>query len=317
MPEILLCGSEGEQFLFENTLSTFGADDKRRGSVVLTAGDQMFRQFDTGYADFWVHVRAALSSANGGLNRNFVEITSGTTVIAALRSVSPSSGSVSLVRYDGNSAGPTFPSTGFEFVNYDIRIQVSGGNTTVTFYRNEVLRHRVTYAGALLPNSVLIQYMGDASNHEVWVQDVIITDGIPTVGMELATMVPAAVGSYDDFTNDYTALDDLGYDPSTTIYSTTPGDRESWFFSDPEFNLGNKVIYAVAMTTVAQTDLAGLVGDFQPFMRLDAINYAGAALGAINVSPNAFTTVWTANPATTAPWDVAELTGLEAGIQAI
>ena len=57
MPEILLCGAEGEQFLHVNALDQFGADDKRRGSVKLIAGEQMFRQFATGYADFWVHFR--------------------------------------------------------------------------------------------------------------------------------------------------------------------------------------------------------------------------------------------------------------------
>lgn len=318
MPQILLCGSEGEQFLFENTLSTFGADDKRRGSVLLLAGDQMYRQFPAGYADFWVHARIALNAGGStGFNRNILEISSGTTLLAALRSVTGNSNAVASVRYDGQASGPIFPQTSHEFVNFDIRVQVSGGNTTVSFYRNEVLRHRVTYAGSLQPNSLLIQYQGETSNSEVWVQDVIVTDGIPTVGMELATMAPAAVGSYDDFTNDYTAIDDVGYDASTTISSTTPGDRESWFFADPEFNLGNKVIYGVAITTVAQTDLASLVDDFEPFLRLNAINYAGPALGANNISPNAYTTVWTANPATAAPWDVTELTGLEAGIRAI
>lgn len=318
MPEILLCGSEGEQFLFENVLSPFGADDKRRGSVVLDAGDQMYRQFSSGYADFWFHIRMAVNASHaGGVNRNIVEISSGTTILAALRAVTPNTADVASIRYDGIAAGPIFPSAENQFYNYDIRIQVSGGNTTVSFYRNEVLRHRVTYASALLPNSVLIQYQGEYGNSEVWVQDVIITDAIPTVGMELATMAPSAVGGYDDFTNDYTAIDDAGYDASTTISSTTPGDRESWFFADPEFNLGNKVIYGVAITTVAQTDLASLVDDFEPFLRLNAINYAGAALGANNIAPNAYTTVWTANPATAAPWDVVELTGLEAGIRAI
>lgn len=318
MPEIILCGSEGEQFLFENTLSSVGADDKRRGSVVLTAGHQMYRQFASGYADFWVHARIALSTNNGGgASRDFVEIISGTTVLAALRAVTTSSNLVASVRYDSQDVGPIFPSADDVFVNYDIRVQVSGGNTTVSFYRNEVLRHRRTYASALLPNAVMIQAQTDSAGGETYVQDVIITDALPTVGMELATMTPSAVGSYDDFVNDYTALDDVGYDSSTTISSTTPGDRESWFFADPEFNLGNKVIYGVAMTTVAQSDLADVVTDFEPFLRISAVNYAGDDLGADNVAPNAFTTVWTANPATTAPWEVVELTGLEAGIRAV
>ena len=318
MPGILLCGAEGEQFLFENTLTTTGADDKRRGSVAVPNGSQMFRQFSTGYADFWVHARMALPTP--GPNQHtlaVLTIFNGSTVLARITAVSGSNSPTVQLRFDGQDVGPTFPADDLEFVNYDIRIVVAAGNTTVSFYRNEVLRRTVTYASALLPDAVLFQHASPTSGGTLYVQDVIVTDALPTVGMELATLVPSAVGSYDDFTNDYTAIDDFGYDQSTTISTTALGDRESWFFSDPEFNLGDKVVYGIAMTTVAQTDLAGTVDDFEPFLRIGATNYAADELGANNIAPNAYTSVWKLNPATAAPWTVAEITGLDAGRHAV
>jgi len=53
---IIVCGAEGEWALYNNTLSTVGADDKRRGSVQLTAGETMFKAFSGGN-DVWVHTR--------------------------------------------------------------------------------------------------------------------------------------------------------------------------------------------------------------------------------------------------------------------
>ena len=192
---------------------------------------------------------------------------------------------------------------------------------TVDFYRNEVLRRSVTYvdsSGFTLPNTVTLnsrtnEFDEDDTNY----QDVIITDALTTVGMELATLVPSAVGNFSEFTNDYKAIDDSGYDQSTTISTTAANQRESWFFADPEFNLGDKVIYGVAITTVAQLDLAGAISDFAPFVRIGGINYDQSGIGANSTAPNAYVTLMQLNPSTGAPWSKEELVGLETGIMSV
>ncbi|WNL50654.1 hypothetical protein RPALISO_65 [Ruegeria phage RpAliso] len=322
MPEILLCGSEGEQFLYENSLQSLGKDDKRRGSVLLSAGDQMYRRFDQEYDDFWVHCRLAVHGITGigkTTNLPIISVMSNETTLATIRSNMAAQSQIGSLRFDAMDTGPSFPAEHRTFLNYDIRIVATGDNSCeVYFYRNEVLRRRVTLNTALRPNAVQIQYQAaDPDLASVWIQDVVVTDGIPTVGMELAVLVPSAVGNYDDFSNDYSSIDDLGYDQTTVMSSTTIGDRESWFFADPEFNIGDKVIYGVVMTTVAQLDLANNLNDFEPFLRMNATNYATVGIGANEIAPNAYVSVWTTNPATGAPWNMAELRGLEAGLRAI
>ncbi|QJA43166.1 hypothetical protein [Phaeobacter phage MD18] len=325
MPEILLCGAEGEQFLYENTLDLRGADDKRRGSVKVELGQQMFRQFSGSYSDFWVHFRVTCTETHHNRHSGILmEIRSGVEPIARLYSEAMDDTDYVDFRFDaadsgGYVEGPAFAHGLEDFVNYDIRVQTDGGTRTVSFYRNEVLRYQVSYAGVSgLPNAVQFNSRTNWVNEdETFYQDIIVTDGLPTVGMELATLVPSAVGSYSDFTNDYTAIDDAGYDQSTVISTASAGDRESWFFSDPEFNLGDKVIYGVAVTTVAQTDLLGTISDFEPFLRIDGTNYPAAQLGANNVAPNAYTVVYTSNPATTNPWQQEELVGLESGLRSV
>lgn len=336
MPAILLCGAEGEQFLYTNTLDPHGADDKRRGSVLLEAGDQMFRQFSQGYADFWVHWRCTptdtSTSANSG-DGELMSIASGGTKLARIYSFSSpefSDNETIYFRLDAatSSAGNTdqgisVPHRRDTFVNYDIRIRVytvtvANDTMRVDFYRNEVLRRSVTYTdsdGFPLPDSVTFNARTVfGGEDDMKYQDTVVTDALPTVGMEVATLIPSAVGNYSEFTNDYTAIDDSGYDQSTTISTTAAAQRESWFFADPEFNLGDKVIYGVAITTVAQLDLGEVISDFQPFVRIGGINYDQAGIGANNVAPNAYVTLIRENPATSAPWTQAELIGLESGV---
>lgn len=330
MPAILMVGAEGEQALFENVLTTKGADDKRRGSVFLSSGNQMYRQFDASYANMWVHARFTVGDgASAGQPTTptpIIEVGNATRTLARIRNLGETGTTMrivfdvaSAVTGSGYTTSIEIPHAQNTFVNYDINVVTTGADMTVRFYRNEVLRHSVTVSGAFgQADRVIMQGMDSVYSYsQVWYQDVIVTDALPTVGMELATLVPSAVGSYSDFTNDYTAIDDEGYDQSSVISSTTPGNRESWFYADPEFNLGDKVIYGVAITTVAQTDIAGTITDFEPFVRIGAVNYPATPIGANNVAPNAYVSVFTQNPSTLAPWQQVELVGLEAGIRAV
>lgn len=334
---ILICGSEGEWALFENTLSAVGADDKRRGSVQLNAGETMFRAY-AGSDDLWVHVRLAgiAGSSVVGTLQDIIQIRDGSsTVYAGLRCKSvaddglfrtgfvyrdPDSGTLTLDPDEFTDDDETFAEYDFHLV----RSTTSNSNDTLTiyFYRNAQLRRTRTLvldAGSWnQPAELLISFAStDTDYDDVFVQDVIVTEAIPTVGMELVTLVPAAVGNYSDFDNDYTNIDDSGYDPSTVIATTTVTDKESWIFQTPSFNLGDKVIYAVVMNNVAQLDIGGSIGDFQPFLRISATDYNASAIGADAVAPDAYVSIFTTNPATAAAWVKSDLTGLEAGVQAI
>lgn len=335
---LLVCGAEGEWALYNNTLSTVGADDKRRGSVFIEEGEQMFKAFAP-TADCWLHVRFAGegSTTNGSDVRSLVQIRDGNgDIMAALVDDGrqfDSAWGVS-VQYAASSGGALttgtedFPLTAFEFQDWDIRAQVTTATNTddtltVSFYRNGQLRFTtsvVDSGGWAHPAQILLRERnGNLSQNmdHTYYQDVIVSDAVPTVGMELAVLVPSAVGNYSAFDNDYTNIDDEGYDSSTVISTANAGDRESWVFSTPAFDLGDKVIYAVVLDTVAQTDLAAVIADFQPFLRISATDYAGANLGANNINPDSYLTIYTQNPATSNPWQQSELTGLEAGILSV
>jgi len=334
---IIVCGAEGEWALYNNTLSTVGADDKRRGSVQLTAGETMFKAFSGGN-DVWVHTRFAGSTIGNnslGTLQNILQIrNSSNEIIAGIRCRNVANdGLFRVAFYSTNTNGggrvdnsEIFVDNDFVFADYDIRLvrsTVTDPNDTMTvyFYRNAQLRLTVSNTdptGWDAPAQILLSFAStDADYDDVFVQDVIVTNDVPTVGMELAVLVPSAVGNYSDFNNDYTNLDDVGYDASTVISTSTVDDRESWVFGTPAFDLGDKVIYGVVLDTIAQTDLATIIADFQPFLRISATDYPTANLGANNIAPDSFVSIYTINPATAAPWTETDLAGLEAGIRAV
>ena len=325
---ILVCGSEGDWALLENTLSSVGHDTKRRGSVAVTSGQQMFKTF-TGTDDVWVHIRMSADTVSSN-QQTPVEIRSAAG--AAIFEIRASGSNSLQIARRQTAAGAavvnseTFPFASQEWHNYDIRFQrstVTNTNDTlvISFYRDEVLRFQETNtdpAGWPTIDQILLTSHSSNNTLVTYYQDVVVTNAVPTVGMELATLVPSATGNYSQFTNNYTNIDDEGYNASDTISTAATGQRESWVFSSPTFNLGNKVIYGVVLNTVAQTDTGNVISDFRPFLRISGVDYDAATnLGANNAAPNSFVSVFTQNPQATAPWTAANLSGLEAGIRSV
>lgn len=329
MPKVMLAGSEGELFLHQNTLSSFGEDEKRRGSMLLGVGDQPYREVPELVTTTWFHIRFALTNSEGAGNYTshlpFITIKGRTsagqdeaTIFDMIPTGRMDDTNYIRTRHGGGTTGPTYPNDTGKFQTYDIKITNNGSSTEIVVFRNEVKRSTKTVSTGYFASSLTLQPQNEDEGYAgVYFQDIIVTDDLSTVGMELATLAPAALGSYDEFSNDYTAIDDRGYDQNTVMTASAVGDRESWFYAEPEFTLGDKVIYGIAMTLVAQTDLTGTVSDFNPFLRISATNYNGGAVGAESDAPGSFLTIWTQNPNTSAPWTRDDITGLEAGVRAV
>lgn len=330
---------EGEWGLVNNTLNAVGATTQRRGSLHMPGASQAAVAF-AGTSDTWIHVRARSQAATGvtGTGLDYVSIrnSSNQNIFTLFGNADTNVGywSTSL-RYAATAGAalttvsPAFQHTPSTFQEFDIRIQratVTNPNDTrtITFYLNAIQRWSITVtdpAGFALPAQLIISGRNttiSGSEEDMYYQDVIVSDGIPTPGMELGILIPNAVGNYTAWNNDYTAIDEAGYDGTDAISASAVNDRESWTLAAPAWTLGDRVIYAVVMNAVAQTDLAGIISDFQGFARISAIDYnADAPFNAINISPLPLLSIWTENPSTGNPWELAGITGLELGVQAI
>lgn len=338
MPKVIIAAAEGEHALYNNVLDTFGNDDnKHRGSVYLTAGDSMFYRVPTAdvSSDMWFHVLMAKNAASNGtanIGKTFLNIyDDNDDFLFGLREVNNVSNASEFkfeVRYasfatagDDTSGNFVYIYTERDWVEIDIRMRVVGTTMTVDLYLNQQLRDTiVSNSGAAwgLPQRTILTSLKTNNLYDgVSYQDIIISDGVPTVGMELVTMAPSASGVFTDFTNNYTNIDEPGYDQNDLIFSTAAGQRESWICTTPTFDTSDKIIYAFVANQVVQTDLAGVVSDFVPFMRIAATVYDGVAIGADSLSPNSLIYIWTANPNTLAPWEQEDFDGLEVGLLTI
>ena len=338
MPQVIMAAAEGEHALRSNTLDTVGNDDdKHRGSVLINNGDTMFYRMEDAQVsdDMWFHVLIARNdtSTNSGTGLTFVNIYNDSDeFMAGWRDTNENFSTflrfqpryASAKTAGDDSAGAfnyEFPN--LQFVDIDIRVRIStvtnpNDTMTVDYYVSQQLRDTLvsTDAGGWeRPQRVILGALHTHATRDTCnYQDIIITDGVPTVGMELVTMAPAASGLYSAFTNNYTNIDELGYDSDDLIFATAAAQRESWITVTPTFDTSDKIIYGFVASQVVQTDLGAVVADFKPFVRINATNYDGDALLASNLNPNCFIHVWTENPDTTAPWTQGDFDGLEVGL---
>jgi hypothetical protein len=338
MPEVFIAAAEGEWALYQSTpLNSFvDSAQKHRGSTQISNTAVMFRGWSETQAsnDMWFHVLAARNdgSSNSGGPQTFIDIRDGDSqFMAGFRDadIDFSTAFAVFPRYSSSASagdnlqGPVFfENPNAVWIEFDIRIRIStvtnpNDTMTVDYYVQQQLRFTTTVtdaAGWTPPRELYLRALHTQTSRDtVHYMDVIVSDGIPTVGMELVTMTPAATGFYSTFTNNYTNVDEEGYDPNDLIFATAAGQRESFIMTTPTFDTSDKIIYAFVLSSVAQTDLANVVSDFQPFLRINATDYAGTNMGANNIAPDNYATVWTQNPATLAPWEQSDFDGLEVG----
>ena len=337
MPEVIIAAAEGEACLYQNVLSSFGASDKHRGSVEISGNAQMFRAWTSAQAsdDMWFHTLCIRNdgSSNSGTGRTFINIyNENSQFICGCHDVGPTFSTEfswrsrwATTRTSGDVAEGsfTYSANNGQEVSIDIRVRlstVSNPNDTLTvdWYFEQQLRETrvITDAtGWVRPGEALWTSLQTNSGRDtVNYKDLIITDAIPTVGMELVTLVPSASGFYSGWTNNYTNIDEAGYDPDDLIFSTTAANRESWILETPTFDTSDKIIYGFVAQQVVQTDLGAVVSDFRPFLRINATDYDGGLLGANSLAPDSYIYIWTTNPATAAPWTQEDFNGLEVGL---
>lgn len=328
MPQLLAVGNEGEWCQLQDAFdATTGVDDKRRGAVKLVSGAEMFAPFGV-QADLWAHYRALYVNYFGGFETwDPVQIlTDAGTVLMRLRPVHETNVARITLRFEVLAAD------GLSYVDTGIRLQSSGGfnvydlnirtsttttaNDTIRFrlWRDQQLRGDITVVYDAAPSaarSVMLRLHG---SEDAWYQDVIITDGIPTVGAELAYLPATAAGTQNDFANDYTSVTAQGYDPSTGITIAGAG-SESWLINTSGVLLGDKSIYGLVFGMVAQAAADGSVTDFKGLVRSGGVNYVTPNAGFITESPQHIPVVFETNPANGQPWSLTSLNGAEIGVQ--
>lgn len=323
---IIFTGMEGGWARYTNTLNGAYADSFRRGSVALGSSQYMIRDF-VGSKDIWVHMKFRTNGFDWHDPAEFFRIRdSSNNTLMGLQSTG-SGITVSVVKWRtssgvlGQAPGYNAGYRGLHTYDFNIKITtttVTDDTITYTFYMNRVKIHEETFVDSVAFNEPANLYCSAylnptyVGNGVGYYQDFIVTDGIPTVGMELAFMAPDAAGNYSAMTGDYTAIDDLGYSEVDALVATTGGERESWSLANVTIPSVNH-IYAVANNPMAKIDTG--VTDFNTFTRIASIDYDEANLSVPSGTPKHFSDILLTNPNTALPWTQSDLDSLEVGIR--
>lgn len=145
-----------------------------------------------------------------------------------------------------------------------------------------------------------------------WVSNVRVTDENP-IGTKFKVLGPTGAGNYSDFVGGHVELGD--FLATTVAYATANGDRVSATITPgtkPPGTLTKVLLSSTARSTGPGADPAqiGL------FARLAATDYDGAlATPGADITP--LVEAYVENPNTLAPWEWADLTGLEIGLRAV
>lgn len=326
---VLVAGSEGEPFLFTNTLDLTYTDSFRRGSVKLVSPDVLVNDF-TVQTDIWLHVRVSpmASQSAGTMQDFFAVLDAADVVLCSLRDTTLVDGSTGLTQLHAlNTAsstalsvvGPTRGHTGAgDFHVWDIHIALATDTLTVTSYRDglQVHAHTFTDAGRTWagPAKVQLKYRSSAADSDdTYFQDVIVST-TPTLGSELVTLTPSAQGNYSAFGGDYTAIDEAGYAPADAVTTSTIAAAESWRLNALPSDILGKTIQSLIISSAAILDTVPVLTDYTPFLRIGGTDYNGAVLSANSSTVEHTTTEWLTNPASGAGWNVLDLIALEVGV---
>ena len=202
-------------------------------------------------------------------------------------------------------------------VRVDIHVEyniAASGTVTVTWYLDGNVRMLTTgtITGTTSDGVGQVRWSCFDNENTAYVSSIIIADE-DTRGMVLTELTPDGAGNYTAWDGAYSDMKGAGR--GSGIESNVNGDRESWSLAAFEGDTG-AVGMRVVQSVHAYAGSSG-VSKIDGFCRISSTDYDNGA-GVVPNSPGVPTMFeWTENPATTAPWTVADLGTLESGVKAV
>lgn len=143
---------------------------------------------------------------------------------------------------------------------------------------------------------------------------VIVTDGLPTIGWRLMTFYPSGAGSDSAWTGTYADIDESVYSDSDYIYSGTANQVQMVAATAVGSTTGYS-IRAVGVGARAKCDATG-PQNLQLGLRVSGSNYFSSSK-ALSVGYAPIKNIWETSPATSVAWTASELSGLQFGVKSI
>jgi hypothetical protein len=338
MPKIMLAGGEpGEVLLITgamvvSTLTTTRDPTYSRLSLEISAGNQTYRASahdpSTGALSSIVNGETAWFHMYFGSNQ---APTNGVVFILVrdssnlpwFRMVGAATSGQQIAQFNsGTGASPVWTNVGsaFSFSNgyadVDLRIDINtSGGHSFEFMRAGTLVASGTFSQSSFTNirSYDIAAIGSVATGHF--SQVLITEGISTLGAVVASCPPTALGANTGWTGPVTGINETGLIDSNFIYSDTASQVSTFVTTDAVVPSGN-AIQAVVVNARVKSDNATGPQDIQAAVRISGTDYFSPTLtvgGGFDFVPYVFPV----SPATLATWSEAVFNGSETGLRSI
>jgi hypothetical protein len=209
------------------------------------------------------------------------------------------------------------PGTGFVWNYYEIEVFAHATTGWFRLYLNGVQIGEVTgiNTGSALSRircGKLHAHMEGTDN----ITDIYVADE-PLGDFRVVTLLPDGAGAHTDLIPEptaanYTRVNTTTRDDTTYNHSNTPGDKDTYTYSDLPFS--DVTVFAVAPAPRAQKVDAGSASG-RAVLRTNSADFTGPDRILAAGSWQWFPTIWSANPDSGLPWEPAEVDAIEAGFE--
>ena len=330
---ILFCGNNTLDFAGGGTDVTDagGRDSADSATSILLAlplsslaGLPIFRNIGSFTGDFWAHFRMHTlkdTSATGTTHR-FTSITdeAGALLVAIDGVASASTWRVNAYG-DTTVAGAAFPLAADTTLLVDVKVTVNSTNIIAEAYIGGVLASTATASNAVRLKGQPYRFTLDCkglstsgltASRNLYLSEFMFASDESTVGLRLATLIPAAIGTYFDWTGGVAEISDGNL--ATAAVAAVSALKLSWLPSVYGGPASPTAIRAVVSRARASKG-AGGPRRLKHFLRNSTVNYSGttALVGALG--RDGTMQVWDGCPWDGLAWVTGDLTSMEAGIE--
>lgn len=274
------------------------------------ASSPYINMFDANQEEWWFHFRMGKSSWGANEEEQICEIVdfNGTRLIHLAYQNRTSEGYHLRTNIDGNSFLYTryIPMLSGQSRTYDIQMKITNLQFECRVYVNELLLETAVFAisGSNPPRYI---WFGGNAIGPARISEVIVADG-DTRNARLDLLRPVAVGAYDNWAGPVSSLSDD--DPTTGMTTLSPEQNQSTILTPytGASNISN--IVQMTQTVRGQNSPENL----QHLIRMNGVDHLTANI-ALPFSKDYQITDWRQNPATSLPWDAADLVNTEFGFK--
>lgn len=204
---------------------------------------------------------------------------------------------------------------------YDIHFNIADSGGFVRFYVNTALIY--SYSGDTRPGAStgvsVLRFRGGGAitgaAQTTHFGQVIVSDA-PTINARVHTLPISAFATFSEWSGVVGNINAHALDDATNITADAVNERVTFTKGTMGSLLSGNVITAVGVTARALQISGSPVTQLEPMARISSTNYFGTAVP-ISTGVRGRSIFFAQNPATSAPWEVADVNAAEIGLRAV